>query len=172
MKITDPEVIKGGESELIDAITGDMDWGAIGKVFLEKHKLNIDDDVEYKNGDIIVQDNKIAYKLDFSVKFNLSIVLDRQGNYLSLSTGLEPDSRDPSHSSDEPVKDEFESEGHEYADDACKLRMDEATENSTTLSASYSDGNSACNESIYGSIEDESEVNMDFRSAQLLNSEN
>jgi len=89
MKITDPEVIKSGESELIDAITADMDWGGIGKVFMEKHKLDIDDDVEYKNGDIVVYNNQIAYKLDFDVKVNLSILLDREGSYISLSTDLD-----------------------------------------------------------------------------------
>ncbi len=91
MKITDPTIIKSGENELIDSITADMDWGAIGKVFLEKHKLDIDEDVEYKSGDIIVHANQIAYKLNFDVKVNLSILLDREGNYISLSSDLDPD---------------------------------------------------------------------------------
>ncbi len=105
MKITDPAVIKSGENELIDAITADMDWGVIGKVFLEKHKLDIDDDVEYKNGDIVVYNNQIAYKLEFDVKVNLSILLDREGNYMSLSTDLDSDTaeeRDEGDCSVEP----------------------------------------------------------------------
>ncbi len=91
MKITNPEVIKNGESELIDAITADMDWVAIEEVFLKKHKLNIDDDVEYKKGDIVVYNNQIAYKLEFDVKVNLSILLDRDGNHISVSTSLDRD---------------------------------------------------------------------------------
>jgi len=91
MKITDPEIIKSGENELIDAITADMDWGEVGKVFGDKHNLDIDDDVEYKNGDIIVHNNQIAYQLNFDVKVSLSIVLDREGNYLSLLTSLDRD---------------------------------------------------------------------------------
>jgi hypothetical protein len=91
MKITDPEIIKSGESDLIDAITADMDWGEVGKVFGEKHNLDINDDVEYKNGDIIVHNNHIAYQLNFDVKVSLSIVLDREGNYLSLLTSLDRD---------------------------------------------------------------------------------
>lgn len=89
MKITDPEIIKSGENELIDAITADMDWAEIGKVFGEKHNLDIDDDVEYKNGDIIIHNNQIAYQLNFDVKVSLSIVLDREGNYMSLLTSLD-----------------------------------------------------------------------------------
>ncbi len=91
MRITDPEIIKSGESELIDSITADMDWGEIGKVFVEKHHLYIADDVEYKDGDIIVHKDQIAYQLNFDVKVSLSIVLNREGNYLSLLTSLDED---------------------------------------------------------------------------------
>ena len=115
MKITDPGVIKGGESELIDAITADMDWGAIGNVFLEKHKLGIDDDVEYKKGDIVIHENQIAYKLDFDVKVNLSILLDREGNYLSLSSDHDPDT-DGESGKEDTGEEVFES-GAETSDD-------------------------------------------------------
>jgi hypothetical protein len=131
MKITDPTVIKSGENELIDSITADMDWGAIGKVFLEKHKLDIDEDVEYKSGDIIVHANQIAYKLNFDVKVNLSILLDREGNYIALSSDLDPDAvgeKGDEEGSPEPEGAEteaedkgeevvFESDGDETSDD-------------------------------------------------------
>ena len=41
MKITDGEVITNGERELIDAITADLDWGAIEKIFKEKHRIQM-----------------------------------------------------------------------------------------------------------------------------------
>jgi len=86
MKITDHEVIKSGEQELIDAITADLDWGAIEKVFKEKHYLGIEEDVEYKRGDIVVHNNQVAYKLEFNVNVVLSILLDREGKYISVIT--------------------------------------------------------------------------------------
>ena len=86
MKITDPEVIKNGERELIDTITGDIDWDAIEKIFRERHNLEIQDDVEYRSGDIVVFDNKIAYKLDFDVKVTLSVLFDRNGQHIALTT--------------------------------------------------------------------------------------
>ena len=86
MKITNSEVISSGEKELIDAITGDLDWGAIEKVFKERHQLGIEEDVEYKNGDIVVHNNQVAYKLDFEVKVILSVLLDREGNYISVTS--------------------------------------------------------------------------------------
>ena len=86
MRITDEAVIKDGEKELIDSIIGDLDWTAIEDIFKEKHQLDIQDDVEYKQGDIVVHDNDVAYKLDFDVKVTLSILFDRSGNSVSIET--------------------------------------------------------------------------------------
>jgi hypothetical protein len=58
--------------------------------------LDIDDDVEYRNGDIVVYNNQIAYKLEFDIKVNLSILLDREGNYISLSTSLDSETAEES----------------------------------------------------------------------------
>lgn len=85
MKITDSEIIRNGEQELIDAITADLDWGAIEEIFKKEHKLGIDEDIEYKKGDIVTYNNQIAYSLEFEVKVNLSVILDRQGDYISIN---------------------------------------------------------------------------------------
>ena len=85
MRITNSEVIKSGEQDLIDAITADLDWGAIENIFREQHNLGIDEDVEYKQGDIVVHENQIAYQLQFEVKVTVSVLLDREGNYLSVA---------------------------------------------------------------------------------------
>jgi hypothetical protein len=85
MKITDSDIIKAGERELIDTIIGDLDWNAIEKIFSERHGLRIQDDVEYRQGDIVVHNDEVAYKLDFDVKLTLSILLNRAGKYLSFT---------------------------------------------------------------------------------------
>ena len=86
MKVTHHEVIKNGEQELIDAITADLDWSALEAVFRKEHNLKIEENVEYKKGDIVIYNNQIAYKLDFDVSVVLSVLLDREGNYISVST--------------------------------------------------------------------------------------
>ena len=53
MKVTHDEVIKKGEQDLIDAITADLDWETIEEIFKKEHKLNIEENVEYRNGDIL-----------------------------------------------------------------------------------------------------------------------
>lgn len=86
VKITNSEIIKSGERELIDTITGDLDWNTIEQIVRERHKLTIQDDIEYKQGDLIVHENKVAYRLDFDIKLSLSVIFDRDGNCLSVTT--------------------------------------------------------------------------------------
>jgi len=85
MNITDSEVIKTGERELIDAITADLDWSAIEEIFHKEHNLKIEEDIDFQSGDIIPHNDQIAYQLKFEIKVSLSVLLDRDGNYISVS---------------------------------------------------------------------------------------
>ena len=89
LRITDSETIKSCEREMIDTIIGDLDWDVLEKIFKEKHQLSIEDDVEYREGDLVVHDNQVAYKLDFDVKVTLTVLFDRNGDYLSLATSAD-----------------------------------------------------------------------------------
>ena len=86
MKVTNDEIIRNGEQELIDAINGDLDWDAMEEIFEKEHNLGIGEDVQYKKGDIVVHDNQVAYRLEFDVKVNLSILVNREGDYITFST--------------------------------------------------------------------------------------
>jgi len=84
MKLTDPGIIQEGEKDLIDAIKDDLDLDAINEVIKDKLKVK---NLESKGGKIIVHNNKIAFKLDFELSLNGSLMFDRDGNYI-------PDSHD------------------------------------------------------------------------------
>ncbi|MBF0230378.1 MAG: hypothetical protein HQK63_12465 [Desulfamplus sp.] len=86
MKITSPETIQSSEKEFIDFINAELDWGSIEEMILKKHKLQLQDEVVYKQGDIMVYDNQIAYKLDFDIKVSLSLIFNRQGDCLNIKT--------------------------------------------------------------------------------------
>jgi len=85
MKITNDEVIKTGEQELIDSINGELDWEVMEDIFKNQHHLDIGEEVEYRSGDLVVHDNQVAYQLEFDVKVKLSILVDRDGNYLAFN---------------------------------------------------------------------------------------
>ncbi len=86
MKIVNADTIQAGEKDFIDAINAELDWMAIEKMILEKHKLQLQDEVCYKQGDIVVHDNQIAYRLDFDITVSLSLIFNREGDCLNIET--------------------------------------------------------------------------------------
>ncbi len=84
MKITDEEIIKAGEKELIDTITGDLNWDSIEQIIRKKHHIALEDDIEYQNGNIIVHNKQIAYKLEFKIRVSLSVVFNREGECIDI----------------------------------------------------------------------------------------
>jgi hypothetical protein len=102
-----------GEKDLIDAITGDLDWGTIEKIFKEKYHLEFQEDIEYKNGDIVVHNNQIAYKLNFDVRISLSVLFDRKGECLTVSALTDDEEASEQLSMSQPASsDTSESDGN------------------------------------------------------------
>ena len=86
MKLTSQENIAQSEKEFIDTINAELDWEAIEKLLLEKHKFTLQEKIDYKNGNLIVYNDNIAYKFDFEIKVPLSVIFNREGECLELST--------------------------------------------------------------------------------------
>lgn len=86
MKLTNPETIQESEKEFIDTINAELDWEAIETMLLEKHNFTLQEEIEYKNGDLVVFNDKIAYKFDFEIKVPLSVIFNREGECLEIST--------------------------------------------------------------------------------------
>jgi hypothetical protein len=84
MKITDPDVIKNGEKDLIQAVKDDLDLDIIKKIM--QNRMNAEN-ISSKGGEIVVHNNEIAFRLDFSIEMSGSLMFDRQGNYLPESDG-------------------------------------------------------------------------------------
>jgi len=89
LKLTNPESIQENEKEFIDTINAELDWDVIEQMLLDKHNFAVQDDIEYKDGNLIVYNNEIAYKFDFQIKVPLSVIFNRGGECLSMSTTRE-----------------------------------------------------------------------------------
>lgn len=101
MKLTNPETIQESEKEFIDTINAELDWEAIEQMLLEKHGFEVQEEVLYKDGNLVVHENQIAYKFDFEIKVPLSVIFNRNGECLEISTrhededeALEPEDED------------------------------------------------------------------------------
>ncbi len=91
MKITDPDVIKNGEKDLIDAVKDDLDLDTIKEIM--QNKMNAKT-ISSKGGEIVVHNNEIAFRLDFNIEISGSLMFDRQGNYIPNSEEI-GDMNDP-----------------------------------------------------------------------------
>lgn len=86
MKLTNPESIQESEKDFIDTINAELDWDVIEQMLLDKHNFEVQDDIEYEDGNLIVYNNEIAYKFNFQIKVPLSVIFNRSGKCLSMST--------------------------------------------------------------------------------------
>ena len=83
MKITDPEVIKNGEKDLITSVQEDLDLDTVRKILKERMAVAT---LASKGGQIVVHDNDIAFRLDFEVNMSGSLLFDRDGNFIDDQT--------------------------------------------------------------------------------------
>lgn len=88
MKITDPDIIKNGENDLIKAVMEDLDLDTV-KEILQNRMAGAA--LSSKGGEIVVHNNEIAYRLDFNIQLSGSLMFDRQGNYLPESAQTDED---------------------------------------------------------------------------------
>lgn len=94
MKITDPDIIKNGEKDLIDAVKDDLDLDAVKDILQKKLAAA---GFSASGGEIIVHNNEIAFRIDFNIELSGSLMFDRQGNYIPGTDEASPsqDALDP-----------------------------------------------------------------------------
>ncbi len=79
MRITDPEIIKTGEMDLINSVKDDLDWDVVKSIIKNRLKMK---SLDSKGGEIVVVDGKIAFRIDLELKMSVSLMFDRDGNYI------------------------------------------------------------------------------------------
>lgn len=93
MRVANPEAIKKGEEALVNAIASNFDRSVIRKIFKRVHNLDVGEDIRCKHAAMGVHGDDVAYSMDFEVLVNLSVFLDRSGNFISISSsGVAPES--------------------------------------------------------------------------------
>ncbi|OQY51248.1 MAG: hypothetical protein B6230_05295 [Desulfobacteraceae bacterium 4572_89] len=79
MKITDPQVIKNGEKDLLEAVQDNLDLNMVRQILKDRMKVS---SLSSRGGQIIVHENKIAFRMDFDINLSGSLLFDREGNYI------------------------------------------------------------------------------------------
>ncbi len=92
MKITDPQVIKNGENDLIASVQENLDQKIVKKIIADRMAQT---ELVSKGGQIVVHDNQVAFRMDFDLQLRGSLLFDRQGNYIADAPDPHTDSKDP-----------------------------------------------------------------------------
>ena len=82
--LSDPEVIKRKERELINAIASGLDKENLGTLFGKEFKIQVLGDPQYRYGDLVVFKGHAGFQLDFEMAVNFSILVCRNGNFLTF----------------------------------------------------------------------------------------
>ncbi len=101
MRITDPQVILNGEKDLIASVQKDLSLDAVRDLFKERLSVRA---LSPKGGRIVVHDNDVAFRLDYEINLNGSLLFDRNGNLLEDSESTAP-KQDPQDEEEAPASD-------------------------------------------------------------------
>jgi hypothetical protein len=88
------DAFKKGERDLMDIVTGSLNWDVIEKLLEEKYGLSLQDDIEFKEGHLTVKEDRIAYQMDFQARITLSLMIGRDGRCVDVVAGRVSPSED------------------------------------------------------------------------------
>ena len=117
MRITDPQVIQDGEQDLIASVQKDLDLEAVKDLLKERLSASA---LSPKGGRIVVHDNDVAFRLDYEINLNGSLLFDRDGNLID-------DGESAAFITD--TQTDFQDEQPDKDDDMLALNVDENLSN-------------------------------------------
>ena len=81
--IADPEIIQKSEKEIIEKIAATLQKEKIKELFRQKFNFNLDGEIRLRNGNMLIHQSSIAYKLSYDTQLIFELLLDRTGNFLT-----------------------------------------------------------------------------------------
>jgi hypothetical protein len=77
-----PDTIEKAIGDLIDKVKSNVQLDQIKALCKNQYGLEKIDNINITQGDIVTHDGEVAFKLDFKISYNLSLLLDRKGNLI------------------------------------------------------------------------------------------
>lgn len=89
MKLVRANFIKKAEAQFYEEICSIINLNDIGELLKNKIRNYCVDKVRFQNLDVIVHNNKIAFRFDIEAQAFFSIFIDRSGNFLKMEPAAE-----------------------------------------------------------------------------------
>lgn len=84
-KIIDSEIIEIRKAEFLDSVSVAINNKEVTELFRKRYQLETVDKIIYKKGEIMVLNDHVAYQFLYEADVILSILIDREGNYIKFS---------------------------------------------------------------------------------------
>jgi hypothetical protein len=84
LNAVNPGMIEEAVTDLIEKLKSKIQFDHVKKLCAHKHFIESIDKIDFTNGNIVIHDGKVAFKLDFNITYNLSLLLDREGKLINV----------------------------------------------------------------------------------------
>jgi hypothetical protein len=84
MKLVDSKMIARAEGIFYNAMSSVIDIATIGELFRTHFNLRLSGEAQFQDMDVVVQNDQIAFKFDYTATAYFSIFMDRSGAFLEL----------------------------------------------------------------------------------------
>jgi len=85
MQLVEPKVISKEEKILFHSMNAVLEPETVKNIFWEKYKLDLLQKTDFNEGDIVIFDNQVAFRLAFDAHVSFSILIDRYGKYIGFA---------------------------------------------------------------------------------------
>jgi hypothetical protein len=84
MKLVDSKLIAKAEGIFCNAMSSAIDIAAISKLFRKHFNLRLSGEAEFQDMNVVVQNDQIAFKFDYTATAYFSIYMDRHGEFVEM----------------------------------------------------------------------------------------
>ena len=76
------DIVATAKKELFDRLKANINLDRVREICADLYGVRDIHSLDFKNGDIVVHDGQIAYKIEFDVRFAVPLLIDEEGNLL------------------------------------------------------------------------------------------
>ena len=78
-----PDTIEKAIGDLIERVRSNVQLDQVKALCKNRNGIEKIDRIDFTHGDIVTHNGQVAFKLDFKISYNLSLLLDRKGNLIN-----------------------------------------------------------------------------------------
>ena len=84
-----PAMIEEAINDLIEKVKANIQFDQLKVICKKEDFTDKTAKIDFKQGDIVTHHGQVAFKLDFNLSYNLSLLLDRNGKIIKISAQLQ-----------------------------------------------------------------------------------